>query len=87
MKASAICVNGQWRDVYKDPITDQGKRSKKGRLALTQLNGQFQTINRDAAPAGANELVTVFRNGKLLVECTLEQVRGRAVGKVDQKVA
>jgi nicotinamide phosphoribosyltransferase len=27
MKASAICVDGEWRDVYKDPITDVGKRS------------------------------------------------------------
>jgi nicotinamide phosphoribosyltransferase len=29
MKASAICVDGEWRDVYKDPITDVGKRSKE----------------------------------------------------------
>jgi nicotinic acid phosphoribosyltransferase len=36
MKASAACVNGEWRDVYKDPITDSGKRSKKGRLALVR---------------------------------------------------
>ncbi|QIG70808.1 nicotinamide phosphoribosyltransferase protein [Rhizobium phage RHph_I1_18] len=30
MKASAVKVAGKWRDVYKDPITDQGKRSSAG---------------------------------------------------------
>ncbi len=87
MKASAIRVNGQWRDVYKDPITDQGKRSKKGRLALARVNGQWQTVNREAIPGGANELVTVFRNGKLLAECSLEEVRGRAMGIIDARAA
>ena len=25
MKCSAMCINGQWRDIYKDPVTDSGK--------------------------------------------------------------
>ena len=29
-KCSAIEVDGEWRDVYKDPVDDQGKISKKG---------------------------------------------------------
>ncbi len=37
IKASAIKVKGEWRDVYKDPITDKGKTSLKGR----QDNGRF----------------------------------------------
>jgi nicotinamide phosphoribosyltransferase len=32
MKCSAIKVNGEWRDVYKDPITDQGKKSIRGKV-------------------------------------------------------
>jgi nicotinamide phosphoribosyltransferase len=32
MKCSAIRVNGEWRDVYKDPITDQCKKSIRGRV-------------------------------------------------------
>lgn len=32
MKCSAIKVNGEWRDAYKDPITDQGKKSIRGRV-------------------------------------------------------
>lgn len=87
MKASAICVNGVWRDVYKDPVTDQGKRSKRGRLALIRLRGKYQTVNREEIPPGVNELVTVFRNGKLTTEYTLEQVRARALAANEQKAA
>jgi nicotinamide phosphoribosyltransferase len=31
LKCSAIEIDGQWREVYKDPVTDPGKRSKAGR--------------------------------------------------------
>jgi len=45
MKASAIEIEGAWQDVFKDPITDPGKTSKKGRLALikNQQDG-FETV-------------------------------------------
>merc|ERR1712178_263266 len=33
-KCSEITINGQTREVFKDPITDSGKASKKGRLTL-----------------------------------------------------
>lgn len=87
MKASAISINGEWRDVYKDPITDQGKRSKKGRLALTKINGQFQTVARNSINPAANELVTVFRNGKLMTEYTFDQVRNQALGQIQNNAA
>lgn len=45
MKASAVKVNGEWREVYKDPVTDSGKRSKKGRLAVIEdSSGVYKTI-------------------------------------------
>jgi len=40
IKCSAIKVNGEWRDVYKDPITDQGKKSLRGR----QESPDFVTV-------------------------------------------
>lgn len=79
MKASAICINGEWRDVYKDPITDQGKRSKKGRLALIKENGVFKTVARSLVNTEDNQLKPVFRNGKMLVDFTLENVRKNAM--------
>lgn len=32
MKCSSIMVDGEWRDVFKDPVTDPNKVSKKGRF-------------------------------------------------------
>lgn len=78
MKASAICINGQWRDVYKDPITDQGKRSKKGRLALIKENGEFKTVPANTITAQQNHLHTVYQNGAVVQEYTLAQVRAIA---------
>ncbi|SFM71593.1 nicotinate phosphoribosyltransferase [Marinobacter zhejiangensis] len=66
MKASAIQIGDTWQDVYKDPITDPGKRSKRGRLALIQDEGSYITVRADALDGRANQLVTVYRNGDLL---------------------
>lgn len=46
MKASAIDVSGTWHDVYKDPVTDTGKRSKRGRLSV-RPNGE--TVRAESA--------------------------------------
>ena len=78
MKASAICINGDWCDVYKDPITDPGKRSKRGRLALVEDQQGFRTVREDELGDQCNALVTVFRNGEVLVDWDFEQVRERA---------
>jgi nicotinamide phosphoribosyltransferase len=42
MKCSAIKVNGEWRDVFKDPITDSGKRSITGRVLSENLKTGFK---------------------------------------------
>ncbi|WP_223789116.1 nicotinate phosphoribosyltransferase [Marinicella meishanensis] len=77
MKASAVGINGEWIDVYKDPITDPGKKSKAGRLALIQQNGQYQTIRASELSGRQNLLKPVFLNGRLLKECTLKEVRAQ----------
>ena len=71
MKASAICVDGEWRDVYKDPITDSGKRSKRGRLALTK---EFETIRVEELDGRENLLKPVFRDGRLLRDYGFDEV-------------
>lgn len=78
MKASAISINGHWQDIYKDPITDPGKRSKRGQLALIRQADGYQTIRRDELDGRPNELVTVFRNGILLQEWEFDAIRERA---------
>lgn len=45
MKCSAIKVNGVWKEVFKDPATDPGKKSKKGvPLLCKDKNGNFVTF-------------------------------------------
>ena len=80
MKASAIRINGEWRDVYKDPLTDPGKRSKSGRLALVRTDDGYVTVREDQLGTRNNELISVFRNGERLVNWTFEEIRARAAG-------
>ena len=72
MKASAICVDGEWRDVYKDPITDSGKRSKRGRLALSC---DFETVRVEELEGREDLLKPIFKNGKLLKDYSFDEVR------------
>ena len=78
MKASAIQIDGQWRDVYKQPVTDSGKHSKRGRLAVIQGANGVQTIRADALNDQTDLLRPVFRNGKLLIDDTFDAVRKRS---------
>ncbi|KIM06822.1 MAG: hypothetical protein KU38_12075 [Sulfurovum sp. FS08-3] len=72
MKTSAICIDGRWRDVFKDPITDSGKRSKKGRLAVTH---KLQTLRLEDLGDSENLLKPIYRNGELLKEIDFDSVR------------
>ena len=86
MKCSSIVVNGENRDVQKDPITDSGKKSKAGRVKLwTNSGGEF--ASSVDAPTGwtdkgiggwTNALQTVYMDGALFNEVTFEQVRANS---------
>ncbi|KZN37474.1 nicotinate phosphoribosyltransferase [Pseudoalteromonas luteoviolacea] len=76
MKASAVKVKGLWRDVFKDPITDHGKRSKKGRLAVVvdRYKG-IKTVRESDLGSRENLLQTVFKNGHLLIEQSFDEIK------------
>ncbi len=79
MKCSAIYQNNRWIDVYKNPITDPGKTSKKGRLALVQDNkGNYKTILESKVLKDENLLKPIYENGKLLKEISFEHIRKNA---------
>ena len=80
MKASAISIDGIWKDIYKDPVTSRSKRSKKGRLALIkQSNEQLKTIKADELAAESDNLLRdVYVDGKLLINESLTMIRERA---------
>jgi len=87
MKCSAAFIDGKWVDVFKDPITDSGKRSKKGLLFLDYqgpLLG-YRTITRDFASKCYTNgqpikdvLRTVYKNGAQLNFMTFDEVRANA---------
>lgn len=80
MKCSAALINGEWVDVFKDPVTDSVKKSKKGRLELYSDDG-FTFITRsewDNIEGYVRVLRPIFRNGKLLIDDTFAEVRSRA---------
>lgn len=66
----------KWRDVYKEPITDPGKNSKRGRVTLMKdTNGEYYSGVEDWMPS---ELVEVFRDGISYNEITFDEVRANA---------
>lgn len=87
-KCSAVEVDGTWRDVYKDPVTDHGKRSKAGRLALVRIHGShravYTTMREEEAEAHGykNELIVVFKDGALTAEQKFSDIRARAKASV-----
>src|SRR4029077_13818514 len=43
-KCAAATIDGRERDVFKQPVTDQGKRSKAGRMKLLRRDGGYVTV-------------------------------------------
>ncbi len=79
-KCSAIVTNGELRDVYKQPITDAGKNSKKGRLDLVLENGEYKTVrleNAETLSAENSQMRVVYENGELLIDDNLDEIRER----------
>jgi len=64
--------------VYKQPITDMGKESKKGRVTLYKdETGLFTDI--EGRTDVQEVLETVFQDGKLIKDYNFEEIRERAV--------
>lgn len=79
MKATYGIVNGEARNIYKNPKTDAGtKKSAKGLLRVELEDGEYvlydeQTPEQEQQGA----LVEVFRDGQQLVSYSLEEIRSR----------
>lgn len=82
MKCSAVLVNGEWRDVFKDPVTDHGKKSKAGLLGLVEECGigavSFRTRPLDDIRPDQDLLLPAYVNGDIVRTTTFEEVRARS---------
>ncbi|MCU4640508.1 nicotinate phosphoribosyltransferase [Acinetobacter courvalinii] len=79
VKATWGQVNGVGRELFKDPVTDSGvKKSAKGLLRVEQTENGFELFDQqNFEQENMGALQTVFENGQLLRECSLDQIRER----------
>jgi nicotinamide phosphoribosyltransferase len=79
LKATYAEVNGVPQELLKDPVTDSGvKRSAKGLLRVEKEGGSYVLYDQQTPEqAAGGALVPVFRDGKLLVEQSLAEIRAR----------
>jgi nicotinamide phosphoribosyltransferase len=73
-----------WRDVFKDPATDPGKASKKGRVTLWESGGEYETaVDRpgrwvDKGNGWTEAMATYFLDGEVLFTQTFDEVRANS---------
>jgi nicotinamide phosphoribosyltransferase len=79
MKATYGEVNGKGRDIYKDPITDDGtKKSARGLIKIVKEQGKYKLIDKVSwEEEKEGELKEIFRDGKLLIDEKLSDIRNR----------
>jgi nicotinamide phosphoribosyltransferase len=74
MKATYGVVNGEARNIFKDPVTDDGlKKSAKGLLMVDENFKLHEEVTPEVEKTGI--LKTVFKDGKLLKDFTLQEIR------------
>lgn len=81
MKATYVEVNGEGRAIFKDPVTDDGtKRSAKGLIKLYKESGEIKMKDECTVVEEKEGLLqTVFKDGKLILEESLNEIRKRVL--------
>ena len=80
MKATYVEVNGKAREIFKDPITDDGtKKSATGLLHVTKHNENgYMLVDKVSWETEANgELQIIYQNGQFENQTTLTEIRER----------
>ena len=81
MKACEITEGNVTRPVFKDPITDKGKQSKKGKQYVTKGHNTIVTTDK-LRPNEPNLLKTIFKPKTLLEYNFIEFDSIRELAKV-----
>jgi nicotinamide phosphoribosyltransferase len=77
MKATYVEVDGEGREIFKNPITDDGtKKSATGLLQVKKENNKYVLHDKVSwSQEKDSELKTIFKDGKLLKEFSLNEIR------------
>jgi len=78
IKCSAVITDGKMVEVYKDPITDPGKKSKKGILELYKIDGNFITSQRGDYDSKFEVMKDIFINGEVLIDEDFKTIKERS---------
>lgn len=77
-KCSYAEINGKGVNVFKDPMTDPGKKSKKGILSVELVDGVYTTLCDGNHNPKTDIMRTVFLNGELKVDDKWDMIKKRA---------
>jgi nicotinamide phosphoribosyltransferase len=73
-KCSSVTIDGMDHDVFKDPVTDPGKKSKRGKQDLiSDGKGGYATVSGQMGVLSLLE--TVYENGRIFRTQTLDEIR------------
>ena len=78
MKTCAVTIGGKTVDVYKDPISQPGKKSKSGVQAVVRENGVLVGVREDELKGRENLLKTVWAHGRGFNNINFEEIRKNA---------
>ena len=87
MKATYVEVNGEGREIFKDPITDDGtKKSATGLLRVTTGEDGYKLVDRQTwAGEQTGSLKPIYEDGVFYNTTTLTEIRGK-LGKLVELV-
>ena len=79
MKATYVEVNGEAREIFKDPITDDGtKKSATGLLSVHNGDGAYVLKDRTSwLGEDTGDLQIIYKDGKFHNATTLDEIRNR----------
>lgn len=79
MKATYVEVNGEGREIFKDPITDDGtKKSAKGLLMVEKPDTDYILFDQvDWHKEETGYLQTIFEDGKFYNVTNLDEIRNK----------
>lgn len=82
-KCSSAVINGERRDVFKEPVTDRVKKSKRGVLDL-RIQRDNQVLTTAHNDGGPSVMQVVYYDSVKHNETTMDEIRERSQTEFDQ---
>lgn len=79
MKATSVVVNGERREIFKDPITDDGvKKSAKGLVKVVKEDNDYVLVDQvTEEEEKEGELKVIYEDGRFRENVNLQTIRER----------